>query len=174
MQDSQNVDPADAVGQLRAISSRIKHMQGEITTFLGSSHAPHKQQGLLLGAPSSSNPAPQCSEDRTAQADQMDAERASHQPRAGGSAEQELACQQPGVFDDDFVMSIKLGADYKTLQQQARNAALALAAGGTKPFTNHPQEPGGKAGAAGMPLGAAPGQATAGKNEAIDRLKGLR
>ena len=61
------------------------------------------------------------------------------------------------LFDDDFVMSLKLGADYRTLQRQAAAAAGAGAA----------------AEGAARPPSAASSRGE-GRSEAIDRLKGLR
>jgi hypothetical protein len=96
---------------------------------------------------------------------------------------------RPGCFDDDFVLSIMMGTDFKSLQRQAAAAAAATATTDIGAATRAPQQPNTHAGG-NLPPGAAtaarggggrrPASAasdltsSAARGEAIDRLKGLR
>ncbi len=164
-------------------------VQGEIAAFLSTSRNPSRQQAALLSLPSCCDPA-SATEGNGAQR---------RVPSTGGwgagsglqqpqQPEQQQPVQRlpakPGSFDDDFIMSIKLGTDFQSLQRQAAAAAAAGAPLAAAAGQNYQQQAArwpsngaataSETGGSRLALAASDVTASAGKSEAIDRLKGLR
>lgn len=148
------------------------YAQGEITHFLSSNHgavellappscAPMAAEAGALGCSTHQAAVPAS---RGGAAVSWAAACGAAAPAVAGATQQGGA-QAAALFDDDFVLSIKLGTDYPALQRQAAAAGAAAAAAAA-------QQDGGRAS---RPSSAGTDSTTgAGKGGAIDRLKGLR